>query len=61
MTNSSFVEAKQEERCVAVRQLWSTLAGRFGSIAAGHRQRELSLGQHKAYLRRWQQSNRCLA
>ena len=32
-----------------------------GSIAAGHRQRELSLGQHKAYLRRWQQSNRCLA
>jgi len=41
--NGRSVEAKQEERCVAVRQLWSNLAGRLGSASAG-RARDLTAG-----------------
>jgi hypothetical protein len=36
MTNVSFVEAKQENRWLTVRLLWSNPAGRFGSIAGSH-------------------------
>ena len=36
ITNGRFVEAKQENRWLAVRLLWSNPAGRFGSIAGPH-------------------------
>jgi hypothetical protein len=36
ITNDRFVEAKQQKRWVAVRLLWSNLAGRLGSVAADH-------------------------
>ncbi len=43
VTNGSFVEAKQENRWLAVRLLWSNPADRFGSAASVRRQWEQSL------------------
>lgn len=55
--NGSFAEAKQENRWLAVRPLWSELAGRFGSVPAIQapelvaRSLPVELGCHKADVR----------